>query len=197
MSLEAYAATFGFGIAGSDLGIIPMIESPINRAADGSSGGEKAAYDQTLGQCRGVFDPERRALFDAMTVTVAMFGGGVNSDERTVSGLAAWKSCLAAAGYEFDTPLAMRESFYLRMNTDEDLQQIFDDEVRVAVVNVSCEAAYNDVSCEVIWFKATFDAYFTASYPYDALVVALGAGSVLTGLRAPEGSPVRPRTHVP
>jgi len=173
MSPEAYAATYGFGITGSDLGIIPMIESTINRAADGSGGGEKAAYGQTLGECRGVFDPERRALFDAMTVTVAMFGGVVSSDERMVAGLTAWQSCLAAAGHEYDTPLAMRESFSLRMNTVEGLRQIFDDEVRVAVVNVLCEAAYNDVQREVISgrfteFKGMFDAALASGASPDA-----------------------------
>jgi hypothetical protein len=174
MSPEEYAATYGLGVTGWQLGILPAVESTDAPADAGLSKSQSAAYTQTLGQCRGMFDPARRAFSDAVSTAVDQFRGVVDSDERMVAGLAAWHTCMATAGYEFDTPMTMRDSFYARMNTtDENLKQIFDDEVRVAVANVPCEAAYLDVQRDVISsrfteFKAMFDAALASGAASEA-----------------------------
>ena len=176
VSPEEYAATYGLGIVGWDLGVIPPLEPPRNQTAEWSmTESEREAYNASLGQCRGVWDPERRAWSDAINVAMEQFRPVVDTDPRMTAGLADWRACMSSSGFEFHSPMQMREGFYARMNANrtETLETIFADEVRVAVANVSCEAAYDTVRREVITdrlpeLKAIFDAALASSAAPEA-----------------------------
>jgi len=178
VSPAEYAATYGFGVTGWDLGVIPPLQVSPAEYAD-LHDKQTPEYDDTVRQCSGAFDEDRRAWSDAMTVSVELFRAAIASDERMVAGLAAWRSCVVDAGYDFESPMAMRQTFYDRMavsnsaQADETLQQVFDDEVRVAVANEPCEIVYNTVQREIIAsrfseFQAMFDAALTSGASPDA-----------------------------
>lgn len=177
MTPEQYAATYGLGITGWELGLIPPIDPPRNQPAlSALDEAGRTAFARSEAQCREQFDPDddRWEWSDAVNVAVDLFRAVIDTDERVLNALATWQSCMAAAGYEFETPMAMRESLYARMNnTDEALTQIFDDEVRIAVANVSCEADYEAVRRDVITerfgeFQAMFDAALASGASPDA-----------------------------
>lgn len=153
MSPEEYAAKYGLGIVGADLGVIPPLREPRNQTAESAmTASERDAYQASLGQCRGMWDPERRSWSNAINVAMEQFRPVVDADPRMATALADWQSCLASAGFDFDSPMQMRESFYARMNTNrtESLEAIFDDEIRVAVANVPCEAGHDAARRQVI-----------------------------------------------
>lgn len=152
-----YAAEYGLGIAGWELGLMPPLPE---EGAPAPGGGDAAAG--ALAGCRGIFDPEGRATSDAVNVAVGMFRVNVDADPRTVAALAEWRACMAPAGFDYASPRAMRESFYGRIGTDEAADAIFADEVTTAIANVPCEAAYVAVVRTVIddrfgEFTAMFD----------------------------------------
>ncbi len=168
MAPHEYAAAYGLGIAGWDLGLLPRSPEP----GEPAPGAGDAAV-QVLAGCRGIFDPERRATSDAVNAAVGMFRVSLDNDQRTVTALAEWRSCMEAAGFEYGSPQAMRGSFYARITTGEALEPIFADEVAVAVANVPCEAAYSAVVRTVIddrfhEFTAMFDAALASGLAPDA-----------------------------
>lgn len=173
VSPAEYAATYGFGVTGWDLGVIAPLEvSPAQNARLHDT--QTPEYYDMVDQCSGRFDEDRHARSDAMTVSVELFRAAIASDERIVAGLATWRACIVDAGYDFESPMAMRQTFYDRLGqADETLQQIFDDEVRTAVANEPCEIVYNTVQREVIAsrfseFQAMFDAALTSGASPDA-----------------------------
>ena len=178
VSPEEYAATYGLGITGWDLGVIPPLRPPRNQATEWAmTDSERNAYNAARGQCGGMFDPERRARSNAVNIAAEQFRPVVDADPAAVAALAEWQGCMSSAGYDFDTPMQMQESFYARMNggSGESLESIFDDEVRVAVANVPCESAYTSVRREVITTRfAEFKAFFDSALASGAAPEAQG-----------------------
>lgn len=147
MPADEYAARYGLGVTGWELGLFPPISDPNDEHVQSLTPAQQQAYQATLGTCRGMWDTERRAWSDALNVAVSQYHEALDADQRVVAALAAWRACLAAAGYVFESPQAMTASFYARMPVDigrEELEDLHADEVRVAVANVACEAAYRD-----------------------------------------------------
>lgn len=148
LSPEEYAARYGLGITGWDLGLFPPSEQsddPNHEYVSSLSSGQRDAYRQAEAACWDSADPHRSGRANALSVAVEEFRGVVAADDRTVAAQQVWQACLAAAGYTFDSPMAMRESFYTRMNSGlrrDDLERLNTEEVAVAVVDVPCEAAY-------------------------------------------------------
>lgn len=176
---EEYAAAYGLGITGSDLGIIPALEPPRNHEAAWSmTESEQRAYSAARGQCQGAFDPERRAWSDAINIAVNQFRAVLEADDTVAAALADWQACMAGAGFDFETPMQMRETFYRRMNTanrQEPLEEIFDDEVRVAVANVPCESAYTATYRQAISDRFDeFKTFFETALASGATLEAQG-----------------------
>lgn len=163
MEAEDYAATYGLGIAGQELQVLPPIEESRNVDATRSmSNSERDTYSMTLGHCRGGFDPERRAWSDAINIALEQFRAVLDTDDSVVAALDDWQTCMSTAGFDFEDPWQMRQTFYSRMHAEsqsESLEDIFDDELRVAVANVPCEADYEDIRRRVI--SDRFDEFKT------------------------------------
>lgn len=166
MSGEEYAATYGFGVAASELGLFPARPPDPNMSYVGSlSQGQVDAYYQTYRACSRPDPDDRFRNSNALNVALEQFRGAVDADERSVAALTAWRECVAAAGYRFDTPQAMRESFYARLPgaSRADLERLLADERAAATANAPCEAAYTAERRDVITervdeFRGLFDA---------------------------------------
>lgn len=170
LSPEEFAARYGFGVAASDLGLLPGPPPDLNQAYRQTlTKGEADAYNQVYFRCGGG-TPDRIARSNALNGAVAEFRNVVDADDRVVAAVAAWSACLAAAGFTYDTPLSMLESFYSRLNSGishDELEKLFTEEVAVATANVPCEAArratYRDVVLERFGEYTTLRAAATAS----------------------------------
>ncbi len=160
LSADEFAATYGFGIAASDLGLMPQIEADPNSGYVGSlTKGQQDAYYQAYLPCAGG-TPERIAYSNALNAATAQFRDAIAADDRVVESLAMWSACLAAAGFIYDTPLRMRESIYDRLNSGinhDELEQLLVDEIALATANVSCEAAHTSAYRDVVLER--FDEY--------------------------------------
>ncbi|HWL41541.1 MAG TPA: hypothetical protein VNQ73_01260 [Ilumatobacter sp.] len=154
MSADEYANRYGLGITGWDLGLFPSPPADPNSAySESLSQGQRDAYNQSHGVCAGRFDRERRAHSDALNVALDTFRDVVTADDRVVAALGAWQSCMAASGFDYETPQAMQSSFYARMSAGAgraELEQLHAEEVTVAIANVPCEAAYTAAYRDVV-----------------------------------------------
>ena len=167
---EEFAVRYGFGAAASELGLFPGPPPDPNQAYRLTlTKGEADAYNQVYFRCRGA-TPDRIAHSNALNTAVAEFRKVIDADDRVMAAVAAWSACLAAAGFTYDTPLSMRESFYLRMNSGishDELEKLYTEEVAVATANVPCEtarrAAYRAVVLERFGEYTTLLAAATAS----------------------------------
>lgn len=177
ISAEEYAAAYGFGVAAYDLGLLDPGPPDPNMAYTSSlSDGQRDAYYQTERACGAPApdDPYRNS--NAWNVALEDFRAAVDADQRTVTAMDTWRACMATAGFTFDTPMAMRTSFYQRLGGGPDraeLQQLHRDEVAAAVANVACEAAYqatyrNVITDRVNEFRGLFDAAVASGAAPDA-----------------------------
>lgn len=166
MPAQEYAATYGFGVAASELGLIPPPPADPNMDYVSSlSQGQRDAYYQSYRSCSSPApdDPFRNS--NSWNVALEQFRGAVDADERIMTAAAAWRDCMASAGFNYDAPPSMLDSFYTLLGGAgrAELQQLLVDEISVATANVPCEAALVAARREVITvrteeFRALFDA---------------------------------------
>jgi hypothetical protein len=175
MSSADYAKTYGLGVSGWELGIIPMrLGDPNADKLAGLSAAQQDAFQQSKAACQGVWDEDRRARSDALNIAANEYREIVAADQRVIDALATWRACLAAGGYTFSDPEAMMVSLYERMNVGhENLDHLFADEVSLAIVNEPCEVAYNGQRREVIVerfaeFRSAFEAALASGQRLDA-----------------------------
>jgi len=174
MSATDYAATYGFGSAAETLGLMPhrpLAEQAPNLAhVQSLTKDEQTEWFQAQHWCRGGYDTARLDRGEAYSSAIEQFREVLRSDPRVVEALATWVGCMRTAGHPFDDPQSMREVMWQRpktgMSTDE-LQQLFTDEVAVAVANVPCEAPYTETYRAVATerfaeFRSLYDAALSA-----------------------------------
>lgn len=177
MDPDDYAATYGLGIVAQELQLLPPIEELRNLETTRSmTDAERDAYNMTLGHCQGGFDPDRRARSDALNIALEQFRPVLAADDAVAAALAAWQQCMGSAGFEFEDPMQMRQTFYTRafsQNRSETLEEIFDDELRVAQANVSCEADYDAIRRQTLRdrfeeFKTLFETALASGATLEA-----------------------------
>lgn len=150
MSPEEYAATYGFGIVAQETGAYPSPPDPNAEYVTSLSAGQRDAYFRAEDACRLGPDAEERVrYFNAFAVAFEAFSGEVYLDDRAAEALESWQSCLADAGYQFESPQQMRESFYLRLGS-ADLDELQLEEITMASANVPCESAYKESHRDVV-----------------------------------------------
>lgn len=139
-----FAAQYGFGIASQELGLLSAPIDPNFAYINSLSEGQRDAYYATFNECRGwVPGNDRDRYFNALTVAIEEVRGSIETSDPVVEALAVWRSCMASAGYEYESPMAMRESLYAELGSDSpDLEGLLEREIAIAVANVPCEADY-------------------------------------------------------
>ncbi|MEP7113186.1 MAG: hypothetical protein ABI862_07965 [Ilumatobacteraceae bacterium] len=109
---------------------------------------DQEAFVRWKGSC-GSATSERMEDMTAVNNAFNEFKARLDADDRSIAAAAAWRSCMRTAGYDYDSPMAMMESFYARMNSGighDALEQLFTEETAVAIANVPCAAAYQAVT---------------------------------------------------
>lgn len=157
MQPDDFAAQYGLGIIAVETDVYPRVEDPNLAYMQSLSEGQREAYYSALRECR--LGDERDAqlvFFNAESVAIQQFHEVVTADDRVIAATEAWAACMAAAGFDYDEPQQMRQSFYSALNAD-DLEALFAEEVAVAVANVPCEAEVIEVRRDVI--ASRFDEY--------------------------------------
>lgn len=149
LSVEEFASRYGFGIVSN-----PTYEvSPNVEYVASLSPGQSAAYHSALFACqeRGPDSP-RWGFTNAWNVAFDQFREDIDADERVIGAVEDWRQCMAAAGYEYPSPNAMRGSFYTRMNSmsGDEREQLAIEERATAVANVPCQGDLDDVYRDVI-----------------------------------------------
>lgn len=176
LSAEDYAAQYGFGIVAQELGTYPREPDPNFDYVNSLSEGQRDAYFSAEQSCRGGDSAEgRERYYNAFNVALEQFRGNVAADEQIVDALGEWRGCMAAAGFDYESPQQMTESFYIAMNSSssEALEGLGAEEVAVAVANVPCEAEYRAVYREVVAgrfdeFKELLDTAYESGAAPDA-----------------------------
>lgn len=173
-----FAAKYGFGVAAQTLGKYPPQPPDPNAGYLASlSPGQQNAYNAAFFPCRGG-TPERIAHSNAVNIALEQFRGVLGADSRVVAATTAWSDCLAASGFRFATRMSMLESFYSRMNSGishDQLEQLFVEEVAVAVANVPCDAAYRAVYRAVVLERiGEYESFFAAAVASGAAPDAQG-----------------------
>ena len=174
MSAEEFAATLGLGVASQTLGLYPSPPDP-NLGYLSLPAAEQERYGIQLYECSGGRDPERNARSEALSSSVTTFRALLDSDSRVIAATATWRECLAAKGFEYDAPMALRQDFYTRLgpldvrkyageNVDDELRQLLNDEIAVAVANVPCQSAYEQEYRSIVLERfSDFKALWTSA----------------------------------
>lgn len=156
MPPEEFAARYGFGIAAYRLGLIGTSDDPNAEARAAMSPAEQAAFEQAYRSCldSAPLEHPERVLGPgavAMSAVVDRFRATVDADGRVVAALAAWRDCMAAAGFTYDSPAAMTDEFGRReARSEAELQALLADEIVVATVNVGCVEPYTSTYRAVV-----------------------------------------------
>lgn len=148
LSPADFASKYGLGIASQQLGLLPTPGDPNWDYMQSLSKSDQEAFVRWKGSCGGATS-ERMKDSTALNNAFNEFKARLDADDRSIAAAAAWRACMRTAGYDFDTPIAMMESFYARMNSGIDrdsLEQLFAEEQAVAIANVPCAAAYQAVT---------------------------------------------------
>jgi hypothetical protein len=174
MPAADYAATYGFGIAASELGLLPEYFDPNMDYRGSLTPTEREPYVAANSWCSG-YTPQRSRASTALNAGLDQIRAELAADPQVVAALANWQACMSAAGYSYDTPQAMLESLYARMSSHldhEQLQQLLTDEIPIAIVNVPCQAVYKAA------YREAADARF-AEYRilFEASLEAQGSGT--------------------
>ncbi len=151
LSPAEFASMYGLGITSQQLGVYRNSGDPNWNYIASLSKSDQEAFARWKGSC-GSATSERMKDSTAVNTAFNEFKGRLDVDDRSITAAAAWRSCIIASGYDFETPIAMMESFYLRMNSGIDhdaLEQLFAEEKAVAIANVPCDAAYQTAIREV------------------------------------------------
>lgn len=197
MDPYGYASQFGLGIAASSLGLFPVPDdldaggNPTQEYFDSLSQGQRDAYFEQLTACVDEADVDGGAERQmAMNIAAPAYRTVVYADERVVTALEEWQTCLADAGFEFIDPERMRLSFWEQVEPYagpspvdpgtpeyEELERIFATEREVALVNVRCEPAYEAAVRDVVAdrladFWELFDAALATQSADDESVAA-------------------------
>lgn len=139
-----FASLYGFGIVSQQLGILQIGSDPNWNYTQSLSQSDQEAYARWKGSCGGA-TTERMRDSTALNAAFSEFSARLDADHGRIAAIAGWRSCMSGAGYEYTTPMAMLESFYLRMNDGikhDALERLFAEELAVAIANVPCHAAY-------------------------------------------------------
>lgn len=171
-----YAARYGLGITAGDLGLLPPLPPDPNfEFVSSLNSGQRDAYYRARTDCFEQTDPDGMTRSTALSVALEPFRESLAVDGRVVAAAADWKACMAASGFNFDSPSAMTESFYIRMNGGADLTALNTEEVTVAVANVSCQSAYTAAYRDVVAARfAEFKALFETAVSTGEVPEAVG-----------------------
>lgn len=157
MSPDEFAAQYALGIVAQEIGVYPRVSDPNLEYMQSLSEGQRDAYYAARRECMlGDQRDELLAFQNAESVAMQQFHEVVSADDRMIAANEAWSACMTAAGFSYDDPQQMRQSFYSALNSD-DLEALFNEEVAVAVANVPCEAEIIEVRRDVI--ASRFDEY--------------------------------------
>ncbi len=175
---EEFAAKYGFGVTAQTLGKYPPQPPDPNVAYLSSlTPGQQSAYSAALFPCAGG-TPERIAHSNAVNVALEQFREVLEADGRVAVARTTWSVCLGASGFNFATRMSMLESFYVRMNSGishDELEQLFVEEVAVAVANVPCDSAYRTVFRAVVLERiGEYESFFAAAVASGAAPDAQG-----------------------
>ena len=151
LSAADFASKYGLGVAAPDLGLLPPQSDPNWNYVQSLSQSDRESYARWHGSCAGA-TTERTKDTTALNAAFSEFRLRLDSDDRVRAAIAGWRACMATADYDYANPQAMLEAFYSRLNSGIDrdqLQQLFNEEVAVAVANVPCDAAYRSTYRDV------------------------------------------------
>ena len=150
LSAADFASRYGFGVAAPGLGLLATFSDPNWNYLQSLSPSEQESYARWHASCAGA-TTERTRDTTALNTAFDEFRLRLDSDDRVRAALTGWRACMATAGYDYANPQAMLEAFYSRLHgIDRDqLQQLFNEEVEVAVANVPCDAAYTSTYRDV------------------------------------------------
>jgi hypothetical protein len=174
MTPGEYAASFGFGVAAPDLGLIPGVVDPNFNYLTSLPTEDQEEFQRWSFSCSGREDAWRRAWSSAINSAVATFSEQLDADQRVASARTTWSQCMADQGYVYDSQRALMESLYARLgplssarfngeDVDDELSALMNDEIAIAVANVPCRAAYEQTYRAVVFerfaeFRVLFDA---------------------------------------
>lgn len=149
MDPETYARTWGLGVSAQLLGTYPVTPAdlPEMQYLESLSDSERAAYEATQ---KGCVDDAGIDLDAAYQQDLAMsdFSAAVEADPRVLEAMKEWSACMEQSGYQY----ADRDSMYAAFEQygGDDFESQFELEKAVAVANLSCQPALQEVYRTVV-----------------------------------------------
>jgi hypothetical protein len=140
LSREEFARQYGFGISAVRLAIFPEFPpNPNDSYVESLSSAEQAAWNEAVRNCRNM-TTDGATYSTALNTATAEFREALNADDRIIAATEQYGSCMAAAGFDFDSPLATRGHFasLAAQATSSVLEEVLQDEIRAAVADSSC-----------------------------------------------------------